>query len=333
MRTRTTIERFPVNDRQGEWQTTLHRIVQTYLVHHGYCATAEAFARSTGQSFEEDLSSIKNRQRIQKLVLCGRMGEAIETTQQLYPGLLEGSPNLLFLLRSRQFVEMVNGTDSEVRAPRRSPGASPRLLGGASPRPLPSSSPLTASELNGSRGDDVNEDGDLDMMVESGVEVRTVANGLDALDGGCRQLNGHLRGPADCSGDVEMDVDPPKRQLCGGSQAAMERMLQFGRELHAMSVQLKHEYGTNKVNKMMIQEAFSLLAYADPWNSPMGYQLDPVQREPVCAALNSAILESQKLPRRPPLELAVAHSRELLKLMSKAGLGSCAFANIDSLLQ
>ncbi|KAH7978704.1 hypothetical protein HPB49_006401 [Dermacentor silvarum] len=83
----------------------------------------------------------------------------------------------------------------------------------------------------------------------------------------------------------------------------------------------------------LCKDAYSLLAYADPWSSPVGYQLDPVEREPVCAALNSAILESQKLPRRPPLELVIAHSRELLKLMSKAGLGSCAFANIDSLLQ
>lgn len=38
------------------------RIVSTYLVHHGYCATAEAFAKSTGQSFTEELASIKNRQ-------------------------------------------------------------------------------------------------------------------------------------------------------------------------------------------------------------------------------------------------------------------------------
>lgn len=52
---------------------------------------------------------------IQKLVLSGRMGEAIETTQSLYPGLLEQNQNLLFMLKCRQFIEMVNGTDSEVR--------------------------------------------------------------------------------------------------------------------------------------------------------------------------------------------------------------------------
>jgi len=40
----------------------LERMIATYLVHHGYCATAEAFARSTGQEFGEEVASIKNRQ-------------------------------------------------------------------------------------------------------------------------------------------------------------------------------------------------------------------------------------------------------------------------------
>lgn len=38
------------------------------------------------------------------------------------------------------------------------------------------------------------------------------------------------------------------------------------------------------------QDAFSLLAYSNPWSSPMGWQLCPSRREIVCAALNSAIL-------------------------------------------
>lgn len=42
------------------------------------------------------------------------MGEAIEVTSRLYPGLLEKDPDLLFALKCRQFVEMVNGSDSEV---------------------------------------------------------------------------------------------------------------------------------------------------------------------------------------------------------------------------
>ena len=41
---------------------------------------------------------------------------------------------------------------------------------------------------------------------------------------------------------------------------------------------------------LVFQDAFSLLAYSNPWSSPVGWQLDPIQRETVCAVLNSAIL-------------------------------------------
>lgn len=47
------------------------------------------------------------------------MSEAIEKTNRLYPGLLERDQNLLFMLKCRQFVEMVNGSDVEV-CPKRS---------------------------------------------------------------------------------------------------------------------------------------------------------------------------------------------------------------------
>jgi hypothetical protein len=69
------------------------------------------------------------------------MGEAIDTTQDLYPGLLECNTNLLFMLKCRQFIEMVNGTDSEVRGPAI---RSPRSFhgGGGSNRSSPSMSPV-----------------------------------------------------------------------------------------------------------------------------------------------------------------------------------------------
>lgn len=110
-------------------------MVSSYLVHHGFSSTAEAFAKSTGQTFNEDLASIKTRQskcrpfqqslpryiksrfsslEILKLVLSGRMGQAIDQTIRFYPGLLESNQNLLFMLKCRQFVEMVNGCDFDV---------------------------------------------------------------------------------------------------------------------------------------------------------------------------------------------------------------------------
>jgi hypothetical protein len=44
---------------------------------------------------------------VQKLVLNGQIGEAIDLTLQLFPGILERNANLMFTLKVRQFIEMV----------------------------------------------------------------------------------------------------------------------------------------------------------------------------------------------------------------------------------
>ncbi|XP_047000960.1 ran-binding protein 9 [Schistocerca americana] len=360
-RTLRTIHEFPVPDNRGEWQATLHKMVSTYLVHHGYCATAESFANGTGQVFEEDLTSIKNRQRILKLVLAGRMGEAIETTSELYPGLLERDQNLLFLLKCRQFVEMVNGSDSEVcppRCPRGQPFSSPphHLAPPPTSPPQPSPPSNSSSQQVGKARRNTVEENNLNNMNmamngsseiirpppcagDADIDMEEPRNGHSTngyQNGSSHRLEEEIQ-------EEEMEVDVPvntvqpvsssRRQLCGGSKPAVERMLEFGRELYNMSLHLRQEQGRSEANKKMLQDAFSLLAYSNPWNSPVGWQLDPVQRETVCSLLNSAILESSNLPRRPPLEVALAHARELVRLMSRSGLGSCAFANVDDLLR
>lgn len=79
--------------------------------------------------------------------MAGRIGEAIEVTQKLYPGLLERNQNLLFLLKCRQFVEMVSGNDSEVRGP----GAySPSRSNKSSPCSSPTHPHSSGNSLNSS---------------------------------------------------------------------------------------------------------------------------------------------------------------------------------------
>ncbi|KAJ8418659.1 hypothetical protein AAFF_G00001580 [Aldrovandia affinis] len=377
----TQIDRFPIGEREGEWQTMIQKMVASYLVHHGYCATAEAFAKSTDQAVHEELASIKNRQKIQKLVLAGRMGEAIETTQQLYPTLLERNPDLLFMLKVRQFIEMVNGTDSEVRClGGRSPKSqdsypgSPRPFGsptlspshgtsihGLSSSAKPSGShsylpgfdsscsngvmsskphchkqlPPTLSKadlnsINCTRSQQANScpSNDVDMEMDhcSNGVTESSSNGF---------LNGSSKhGPEleDCDAEMEVDCSQLRRQLCGGSQAAIERMIHFGRELQSMSEHLRQECGKNSANKKMLKDAFSLLAYSDPWSSPVGYQLDSIQREPVCSTLNSAILETHNLPKQPPLAQALGQASQCLSIMARSGSGSCAFAAVDDYL-
>ncbi|XP_066874440.1 ran-binding protein 10 isoform X1 [Kogia breviceps] len=262
-----TVHCFPISARLGEWQAVLQNMVSSYLVHHGYCATATAFARMTETPIQEEQASIKNRQKIQKLVLEGRVGEAIETTQRFYPGLLEHNPNLLFMLN-----------DSEME-----------------------------------------------------MEAEHYPNGvLESVS--TRIVNGACKHEDLQTDESSMDDGHPRRRLCGGNQAATERIILFGRELQALSEQLGREYGKNLAHTEMLQDAFSLLAYSDPWSCPVGQQLDPIQREPVCAALNSAILESQNLPKQPPLMLALGQASECLRLMARAGLGSCSFARVDDYL-
>lgn len=50
-----------------------------------------------------------------------------------------------------------------------------------------------------------------------------------------------------------MESAQSKRQLCGGSQAAIERMIHFGRELQSMSEHLRRECGKNSANKKMLK--------------------------------------------------------------------------------
>uniref|UniRef100_A0A671L5V1 Ran-binding protein 9-like n=1 Tax=Sinocyclocheilus anshuiensis TaxID=1608454 RepID=A0A671L5V1_9TELE len=338
------IDRFPIGEREGEWQAMIQKMVASYLVHHSYCATAEVFAKSTDQAVHEELASIKNRQKIQKLVLSGRMGEAIETTQQLYPSLLELNPDLLFMLKVRQFIEMVNGTDSEVRC-----------LGGRSPKSqdsYPGSPRLFNSPVH--KANVITDH--LHFLLSPGFDSN-YCNGVSSSKGhtlahshkSCPRtmpspelgvLNGSRGQQTNVGAEVEMEVDHfsngvflcSKRQLCGGSQAAIERMIQFGRELQSMSEHLRRERGKNSANKKMLKDAFSLLAYSDPWISPVGYQLDSIRREPVCSTLNSAILETHNLPKQPPLALAVGQAAQCLSLMARTGSGSCAFASVDDYL-
>ncbi|KAF3854404.1 hypothetical protein F7725_022459 [Dissostichus mawsoni] len=360
------IARFPIGERLGEWQAVLQNMVSSYLVHHGYCATATAFARATETLIQEDQTSIKNRQRIQKLVLAGRVGEAIEATQQLYPGLLEHNPNLLFMLKCRQFVEMVNGTDGEVRClPIRSP---------KSQDSYPGSPSLSLSPRHGASNTQLNTGGSDSPTCSNGV---TPPNKSKSHSG---TGNSSVKYPSVSSSTSSSSSSSPSsvnysesnssdstksqphsanstqetsngRQLCGGNQAATERMIQFGRELQSLNEQLCREYGKNTTHKKMLQQIESICSI--PWVGSLEVEerarmtldcrmcpLDPTQRETLCSALNSAILgkqptlmhTSQNLPKQPPLMLALGQATECVQLMARVRSGSCSFARVDNFL-
>lgn len=79
---------------------------------------------------------------------------------------------------------------------------------------------------------------------------------------------------------INLDKDP----------GAVEQLLLFGRELQGLFNRLDKSNPQIAQLQLLLQDVFSLLAYADPTTSPVAYLLDPSQREPVTSALNSAIL-------------------------------------------
>ncbi|CAF4788753.1 unnamed protein product [Pieris macdunnoughi] len=325
-RTRLAIDEFPLPDEQGQWQQVLHRMVSSYLVHHGYCGSAQSFSRATGQHIHEDIASIKNRQRISSLVLSGRIGEAIESTRRWYPGLLERDPDLLFLLKCRQFVEMVNGTadDAQQCGGTNHNGVATSVISHTSRAHSPSSDHHTHNGLH------TNGVIDIELKQNCDVEMVPAPPATDSADSPNGELDGSepVKGMPGVTACVAALLSP-RRFEGEACRVSVERMLSFGRELYAMSQKLSQDH----FHKSMLEDAFSLLAYSNPWDSPLGWQLEPVRREAVCEALNSAILEFQGMPWISPVEACVSHSRELLRRMARASLGACAFADLPALLR
>ena len=50
-----------------------------------------------------------------------------------------------------------------------------------------------------------------------------------------------------------LHTGPERQQAYLGNAASIERILQFGRDLHTMGEQLKKEHGTNEANKKALK--------------------------------------------------------------------------------
>ena len=89
----------------------------------------------------------------------------------------------------------------------------------------------------------------------------------------------------------------------------------------------------NETNNKMLEDAFALLAYPNPWDCPVGWQLASSEREFISSALNSTLLEANGFSARPPLEVGLSHAKQLVKLMANNDLGACAYANLEDVIK
>ncbi|XP_030564818.1 ran-binding proteins 9/10 homolog isoform X3 [Drosophila novamexicana] len=340
-------------------ENLMNRLVSTYLVHSGYCKTAEAFNGYTNQPFDEDLASIKTRQKIIKLIQTGKMSQAIENTLRSYPGLLENNKNLWFALKCRQFIEMINGADIE--------HANNKVTATTQTMPTNQTSVIqstkafkhsksggsgtgtgigTGSTNNQPQNNTANsavikpgDKTDPKIMIIDDNSNKCPEHDSNSMDVEMEPCNSHSNGDSCSNGnasvarnsldaiDEEMDVDvSPSSRNYG---RVIEKILEFGKELSSMGQQLEKENLMTEEERQMLEDAFSLIAYSNPWSSPLGWLLCPSRRENVSTTLNSAILESLNFERRPPLEYLVAHAAELLKIIGQHSLGEDAFITID----
>ena len=294
---------YPV--RYTEWQAIINKLVQSWLVHNGYCSSAEVFSKASKQEFKVNVQNVRQRLRIQQLVLDGRVGEAIALTNRLYPDVLPDNPNLLFALKCRQFIEMINGIESGYE------GHGSSFSNGD----CNGSSKLNL-DVNSSASDIAAKSGDGILHYEgNGMEVDELQDGNGVLDGTI-ETNGTSSSLSSINASLLASGS-----IMSNDQARLPQILAFGKELHTFSQQLKQRFGSNENNKRMLEDAFSLLAYSDPHNSPVGRQLRPSEREVVCLQLNNAIVlkEFDGCCPKPPLETIIRHTKDLLRLNGKFG--------------
>ncbi|KAJ2083684.1 hypothetical protein H4R24_000642 [Coemansia sp. RSA 988] len=101
-------------------------------------------------------------------------------------------------------------------------------------------------------------------------------------------------------------------------------LLEYGRQLQA-------DYGSspNPVIREGLVHAFSLLAYADPAQSPIAALLDPGACKPLARLVDMAIVASENAPRMSSLECIYRQTAALLAELSARRNGAAALISID----
>ncbi|KAI9009622.1 concanavalin A-like lectin/glucanase domain-containing protein [Gaertneriomyces semiglobifer] len=133
--------------------------------------------------------------------------------------------------------------------------------------------------------------------------VRSTASSRDAMD-------------VDNSGSGATDASPPPEWL--------QNVVSFGQEM-------QREFGfveRDEVREALI-EAYSLVAYPDPFNSPVSYLLDTSNRQLIVDAVNSAILVCQNHPPVPAVEMACKQAAVVINELVNIGNGGASLLNVE----
>ncbi|KAA3673598.1 uncharacterized protein DEA37_0004467 [Paragonimus westermani] len=142
-------------------------------------------------------------------------------------------------------------------------------------------------------------------------------------------LNGDAHAPSD-----DLSLAPCESQSCSGSTVILQSadsethcpsslnqnltaadvlyLVEYGRTLRSLALELQHRDVITPTQIQLLNGAFGLIAYQDPFTSPFRRFLDPVHRERLADAVNSAIMVHFNQPATPVLDSALAFMESAL---------------------
>ncbi|KAJ2729184.1 hypothetical protein IW152_005716 [Coemansia sp. BCRC 34962] len=290
-------------------------IVLSYLLHNEYYSTARALVKNVvGRRYQagpEDPateSSVRlaaiysalseqdaqraTRRRICKHISQGDIDYALGLLQDAYPSVLENE-SLVFQLRCRQFIELVRASNG-CHIADCVPSDDSQLPVPVARMPATPASNVRATE------DMMDVD---DTCTTSMMSLAAITNAPNSL---------HRAQFGQISSLRKMEAEQLVRVL-----------LEYGRQLQA-------DYGAspNPIIREGLVHTFSLLAYADPAQSPIAALLDPAACEPLARLVDAAIVSTENAPRMSALECICRHTGALLAELSARRNGTASLLSI-----
>ncbi|KAJ2251747.1 hypothetical protein GGI13_003675 [Coemansia sp. RSA 455] len=290
-------------------------IVLSYLLHNEYFSSARALVENvvgrqqpTGlvepatessarlaaiySALSEQDAQRETRRRICKHIGQGDIDYALGLLQDAYPSVLENE-SLVFQLRCRQFIELVRASKGCHIAD--------CVPSDDSQLPVPvARTPVTPA--NNARAAEDMMDVD-DTCTTSMMSLAAITNAPNSL---------HRARFGQISSLRKMEAEQLVRVL-----------LEYGRQLQA-------DYGAspNPIIREGLVHTFSLLAYADPAQSPIAALLDPAACEPLARLVDAAIVATENSPRMSALECICRHTGALLAELSARRNGAASLLSI-----
>ncbi|CAH8650168.1 unnamed protein product [Schistosoma intercalatum] len=92
----------------------------------------------------------------------------------------------------------------------------------------------------------------------------------------------------------------------------LRELIEYGRNLRSSALELQRQGVISLEQWLLLSDAFSLVAYQNPYKSPLSGLLHPKYRELLADAVNDAILVHLKQPCRPVLDIALTYLEHVL---------------------